>query len=325
MNNNTTTNTSTALSAKLPYNGDLLTDKEKSIISESWDGEAQLSDSVTALHVAVHGGIEFHADEALGLALLCVLSGAEITWTRTRDPKVLAECDLRVDVGEGLLDHHGPRAEAGVAACSRVFTLLLNSRTQPREVWEALAPIVEATAATDTGVADSVNVNPWVHAACMAARARGEGADAAFAKVVSGMTTFVADLVEAAQAAAKAKAAAEREMNERGDAPIVVFSAASRLADVKKMLWENRRQCVYFISPESESDWRVLCAADPTKPYSPFDSRRLIPEKFRGLRGVSLDEAAGTTGGIFCHAAGFIAGFATRQAAFQFAKTCLEG
>jgi uncharacterized UPF0160 family protein len=319
---NNTTNTSTL--SNLPYNGDLLTAKEKAIIVENWDGEAQLSDSVTALHVAVHGGLEFHADEALGLALLCVLSGAEITWTRTRDPKVLAEADLRVDVGEGLLDHHGARAEAGVAACSRVFALLRNSRTQPREVWEALAPVVEATAATDTGVAGSVNVNPWVHAACQAARARGEDADAAFAKVVSGMTTFVADLVEAAQAAAKAKAAAEREMDERGDAPIVVFSAASRLADVKKMMWEKKRSCIYFISPESDSDWRVLCAADPEKPYSPFNSRRPIPAKFRGLRGVSLDEAAGTTGGIFCHAAGFTAGFATRAAAFQFAQACLE-
>lgn len=308
----------------LAYQGDLLTDREKSVISENWDGGAQLIDSVTALHVAVHGGLEFHADEALALALLCVLSGAEISWTRTRDPKILDTVDLRIDVGEGLLDHHGPRAEEGVAACSRVFALLLNSRTQPREVWEALEPIVVATAATDTGVAGSTNINPWVHAAAMAARARGEDADAAFAKVVSGMTTFISDVVEAAQAAAKAKAAAEREMNERGDAPIVVFSAASRLADVKKMMWEKKRSCIYFISPESESDWRVLCAADPERPYSPFDSRRLIPAKFRGLRGFSLDEAAGTTGGVFCHAAGFIAGFATRQAAFQFAKLCLE-
>ena len=319
---NNTTDTST-LSAKLHYDGALLTAKEKAVIVESWDGEAQLIDSVTALHVAVHGGLEFHADEALALALLRVLSGAEITWVRTRDPKVLAECDLRVDVGEGLLDHHGARAEAGVAACTRVFALLRNSRTQPREVWESLEPVVVATAATDTGVAGSTNINPWVHAACQAARARGENPDEAFDKVVDKMTAFVADLVEAAQAAAKAKAAAEREMDERGDAPIVIFSAASRLADVKRMMWEKKRSCIYFISPETESDWRVLCAADPERPYSPFDSRRLIPAKFRGLRGVSLDEAAGTTGAIFCHAAGFIAGFATRQAAFQFAQACL--
>lgn len=319
------TNTTSCLSAKLPYNGDLLTAKEKAIIVENWDGEAQLIDDVHDLHVGVHGGIEFHADEALGLALLRVLSGAKVTWVRTRDQKVLDEVDLRVDVGEGLLDHHGSRAEAGVAACSRVFALLRNSRTQPREVWEALAPLVEATAATDTGVKGSANVNPWVHAAAMAARARGESADDAFARVVDTMTVFVADLVEAAQAAAKAKAAAEREMDERGDAPIVVFSAASRLADVKKMMWEKKRSCIYFISPESDSDWRVLCAADPEKPYSPFDSRRLIPEKFRGLRGTGIDLAMGGdfVGGIFVHAAGFIAGFTTKNAAFRFAQACL--
>ena len=317
-------NTTSTISVKLPYDGALLTANEKTVIVENWDGEAQLIDYAHDLRVGVHNGIEFHADEALSIALLRVLSDAKVTWVRTRDPEVLDTVDLRIDVGEGLLDHHGSRAEAGVAACSRVFALLRNSRTQPREVWEALAPLVEATAATDTGVEGSANVNPWVHAAAMAARARGESADDAFARVVDTMTAFIADVVEAAQAAAKAKAAAEREMDERGDAPIVVFSAASRLADVKKMMWEKKRSCIYFISPESDSDWRVLCAADPEKPYSPFDSRRLIPAKFRGLRGVSLDEAAGTTGGIFAHAAGFIAGFATSGEAFKFAKRCLE-
>lgn len=318
-------NTNTSTLSNLPYNGDLLTAKEKAVIVENWDGEAQLVDNVHSLHVGVHGGQEFHADEALALALIRVLGNADVTWVRTRDQKILAECDLRVDVGEGLLDHHGPRTEAGVAACSRVFALLLNSRTQPREVWEALSPIVEATAATDTGVQGSVNVNPWVHAAAMAARVHGENPDEAFTRVVDAMTTFVADLVEAAQAAAKAKAAAEREMDERGDAPIVVFSAASRLADVKKMMWEKKRSCIYFISPESDSDWRVLCAADPEKPYSPFDSRRLIPEKFRGLRGTGIDLAMGGdfVGGIFVHAAGFIAGFTTKNAAFRFAQACL--
>lgn len=319
------TNDATTTSLDLAYNGDLLTAKEKAVIVENWDGEAQLIDGVHDLHVGVHGGIEFHADEALGLALLRVLSGAKVTWVRTRDPKVLDEVDLRVDVGEGLLDHHGSRAEAGVAACTRVFLLLRNSRTQPREVWESLAPLVEATAATDTGVEGSVNVNPWVHAACMAARARGEAADDAFARVVDTMTAFIADVVEAAQAAAAAKAAAEKEISEAGDSEVVVFSEASRLADVKKMLWERKHPCVYFVSPETQDDWRVLCAADPDRPYSPFDSRKLIPGKYRGLRNAGLDLALpdGFVGGVFVHAAGFIAGFTTKTAAVRFARICL--
>lgn len=309
----------------LSFNRDLLTDKEAMLVHENWDGGAVLRDDLPeTIKVATHDGIEFHADEVLALAMLRVLSGAGIMWVRTRDPKILEEADLRIDVGEGLLDHHGSRAVPGIAACSRVLALLLDSRAQPREVWEALAPVVEATAATDTGVDGSTNINPWVHAAAMGARVRGENPDEAFNKVVDKMTEFVVDIVEAAQAAAKAKAAAEREMNERGDSPVVVFSAASRLADVKKMLWENHRQCVFFVSPESELDWRILCAADPEKPYSPFDSRKLILERFRGLRGEELSKAAGVPGAIFCHAAGFIAGFTSQDAAEQFAKLCLE-
>lgn len=308
----------------LTFDPSLLTEREAQLISNNWDGSAQLKDDVQAINVAVHNG-EFHADEALAIALLRVLSGAEIYWVRTRDPKVLADAELRIDVGEGLLDHHGKRSEQGVAACSRVFALLFQSRSQPKEVWEALDPVVVATAATDTGVSGSTNINPWVHAAAMAARARGENPDEAFNKVVDKMTEFVADLVEAAQAAAKAKFAASDAIVKAGDSKVVAFPAEARLANVKQMLWELKAPCVYYVSPEGESDWRVLCAADPELPFDPFGSRRLIPAKFRGLRGTGLDLALpdGFIGGIFCHQAGFIAGFTSREAAVQFANICL--
>ena len=53
--------------------------------------------------IANHNG-QFHADEVLALSLLSYLprfKNAEIV--RTRDPKLLSECDVCVDVG-GVYD-----------------------------------------------------------------------------------------------------------------------------------------------------------------------------------------------------------------------------
>ena len=67
--------------------------------------------------IATHNGI-FHSDEVLAIALLKVFTEVEYTVTRTRNPKILAEADIRVDVGgkcqlnnfatslKGDLDHH---------------------------------------------------------------------------------------------------------------------------------------------------------------------------------------------------------------------------
>jgi uncharacterized UPF0160 family protein len=39
-----------------------------------------------------------------------------------------------------------------------------------------------------------------------------------------------------------------------------------------------------------------------------FDSRKALPEAWRGLRGEELSEKSGVEGGIFVHASGFVGG-----------------
>jgi len=66
------------------------------------------------VQIGTHDGI-FHADEVFAIAMIadaCNALGAEYTVTRTRNPEILAGCDLRVDVGgkycpeTGDFDHH---------------------------------------------------------------------------------------------------------------------------------------------------------------------------------------------------------------------------
>ncbi|KAF8489399.1 GAMM1 protein [Gautieria morchelliformis] len=78
---------------------------------------------------------------------------------------------------------------------------------------------------------------------------------------------------------------------------------------------------VYILYPdETANTWRVQ--AVPAKPES-FESRKALPEAWRGLRDDELSEKSGISGGIFVHASGFIGGNKTRDGALQLAKAAL--
>lgn len=63
---------------------------------------------------------------------------------------------------------------------------------------------------------------------------------------------------------------------------------------------------VYVVYPdETAGTWRIQ--AVPVSPDS-FESRKALPEAWRGLRDEKLSEASGIDGGIFVHASGFIGG-----------------
>ncbi|KAF8583359.1 GAMM1 protein [Ramaria rubella] len=78
---------------------------------------------------------------------------------------------------------------------------------------------------------------------------------------------------------------------------------------------------VYSLYPdETGGNWRVQ--AVPIKPES-FESRKALPEAWRGLRDDELSQKSGILGCIFVHASGFIGGNKTRDGALQLAKTAL--
>ena len=65
-------------------------------------------------------------------------------------------------------------------------------------------------------------------------------------------------------------------------------------------------QSIYIVYPdETANNWRVQ--AVPLRPES-FDSRKALPEPWRGLRDEELSKVSGIDGCIFVHASGFIGG-----------------
>lgn len=75
------------------------------------------------------------------------------------------------------------------------------------------------------------------------------------------------------------------------------------------MLDVQPNQAIYVVYPdETAGNWRVQ--AVPVSSES-FESRKALPEAWRGLRDEELSKASGVPGGIFIHASGFIGGMSS--------------
>ena len=81
---------------------------------------------------------------------------------------------------------------------------------------------------------------------------------------------------------------------------------------------------LYVLYPEKPTPgakWRIQ--AVPVSKDS-FESRKPLPEAWRGFRDEKLDDITGVKGGVFVHAAGFIGGNTTFEGAKEMALKALE-
>jgi len=86
----------------------------------------------------------------------------------------------------------------------------------------------------------------------------------------------------------------------------------------------SENQVLYVLYPESprpDSKWRIQCV--PVSKDS-FQSRKPLPEAWRGFRDEKLDEITGIEGGVFVHAAGFIGGNKSFDGASKMAAKAVD-
>jgi len=78
---------------------------------------------------------------------------------------------------------------------------------------------------------------------------------------------------------------------------------------------------LYVLYPdETGGNWRIQ--AVPVTQDS-YESRKALPEAWRGMRDAQLDGLTGIPGGIFVHASGFIGGNKTKEGALAMAHKAL--
>lgn len=119
---------------------------------------------------------------------------------------------------------------------------------------------------------------------------------------------------------------AARKQHERGGR-IMVFDQGTPWKDHLYSLEAQHPEeepvlyVLYPESPDEGSKWRVQAVAQNKES---FESRRGLPEPWRGVRDDSLDKVTGLEGCIFVHASGFIGGNKTFHGAMEMALKALE-
>ena len=86
----------------------------------------------------------------------------------------------------------------------------------------------------------------------------------------------------------------------------------------------EEEKVLYVLYPESEQEgakWRIQ-AVSISK--DSFESRKPLPESWRGVRDDQLDSVSGISGCIFAHASGFIGGNKTKEGALEMARKSMD-
>ena len=311
-------------------------------------GSRHASRTVAGMRIATHDG-SFHADECCAVAVLQLAEGDRaLEVVRTRDPEVLAACDLRVDVGfrhdpaTGDFDHHqaggaGRRpdgvpyasfglawAHAGSAVCERLGggadAVALHARVDHALVagidandvgTQVAAPAFEGAPPT-YGLAAIVGaLNPaWDEPGDATSRQR------AFDRAVDLARAVIEREVAGQAADLRAEAGVMDAIAAADDPRLVVLD--SDLPWLRPVA-EHAPEALYVVGPKSRG-WGVQgVRKDPAA----FPTRKPLPEAWAGRQGSDLAAVTGVADATFCHAARFLAVAASREGAHALAAAAL--
>lgn len=287
--------------------------------------------------IATHNGA-FQADDVSSVATLCLL-GLVASLIRTRDPKLLAEADVRVDIGyknnpeTGDYDHHQPEG-AGVrengfpyAAFGLIWrkfgVLLCGSKNVADKVDKQLVQVVDAR---DVGyeffnlkygpapytVSDVIGaMNPtW--------QEDGDY-DKAFMQAVEVAKSVILRAIERAKAEVEAETILPEALANRVDERLLVV-------DVPNCPWENfivensPEVLLVVVYSSSDATWYLWGVR---KVLGQFERRIDLPAAWAGKRNEDLVAEIGIEDAIFCHRQRFIAGAKSRAGVLRMAKLAL--
>jgi len=289
--------------------------------------------------IATHNG-SFHADEVFAIAALGLL-GEPVEVVRTRDPDVLAQADLRVDVGfrddasTGDFDHHqrdfdGARHN-GVGYASfglvwREFGARVCDGDQ--EVADAVdETLVQAVDANDTGQQVTRSLIDGVHPITVNAIIGGLNArwDEAltpeeererFDRAVALAQDILAREVNSAASSRRAQRIVREAITAAPDPRVVELPVN---APWKQVLVPAAPDALFVIYPKRQG---FGLEAVPRELGS-FENRRDLPSAWGGLEGARLVAATGVEEALFCHAKRFLAVAGTRAGIKRLAELAL--
>ena len=275
------------------------------------------------MHVVTHSG-PFHADEVFAYALLRVFSGAEVSLSRTRDPALIAQADVAIDVGgeydpaRGRFDHHQRSYQGALSSAGMVLSWLEHTgKLSAHLAGQLRADWVEYIDAVDTGRRSPGGGVPCISAivsvlaeqACSPADfdARFLDAVAMCEGVLRGLLT-----IDQRNREASAAVAAAMQHAEATGSRVLVFD---RHYKWKRAYFEHggaHHPSDYVLFPDEAGSFRLLGIPDAA---GGMGLKRPLPAEWAGLVDDELSRAVGVEGAKFCHKNRFIAVFASEAAA----------
>ncbi len=296
----------------------------------------------TYVRVGTHDG-QFHADDVFAVAALR-MTYEDVILVRSRDPIVLASCDILADVGgeynpdTNKFDHH-QRGRAGARSNGVLYSSF-------GLVWQKFGAHL---CGGDQSIADMVDQRMVQHIDMIDNGQHMFSGTSQFPGAQQFNTsTFVAllnprydevpaDYESAFHAALifaehalhrmigscigerKARDEVKEACLAAGHSPVIVMN---RFAPWQNCVHEFSAESAQFIVfPGDTGTWMVQ--AIPKSPGS-FTPRRALPEAWGGLRDAQLQELTGVSDAVFCHPGLFICGAKTLAGAMRLAFMASE-
>lgn len=298
-----------------------------------------VSSSDNILTIGTHNGV-FHADECMSVAILRMANHEDvgIEVVRTRNPKELALCHLRVDVGgnydptSGDYDHHQgtagerwdseiPYSSAGLIWSHFGKELCSSEKAWDRVDRQLIAPIdgvdcgwnkKEENSFSFSAMISSLNID-WNE------ERTPETEAAAFTEAVELCYRTLQRTLASANSSVLAEEIVLRDAMDPVDSPILILS---QFCPWQNPIFENglsHIQYVLFQAPTG--DWRVQCVP---KELGSFKTRKPLPKAWKGLNGEALAEVSGVHDAVFCHMGRFICGAKSYEGALALANAAVK-
>lgn len=301
------------------------------------------------IRVAVHNGI-FHADDAFAVAALRRIHN-QVEVVRTRDPEILASCDLRVDVGGEYnpaaltYDHHqrggaGKRANgipyAGFGLVWKHYGLdvveAVIGSPDPIVTQRIDGALVQKVDAADCGVklhdgdprffdGERGVLDYTISHVVSTMNPSWHEDQQDFDRAFAGAVEFAESLLQREIHRAHGSVLAEQRVRSAisgMDGQVVVLEEFCPWQDV---VVPECPEALFVVYPSVEGDWMVQ--AIPPELGS-FEMRKGLPEEWRGLRDGDLQKLIDVPSAIFTHPAGFIGGARNRDDAIAMARLAVS-
>lgn len=292
-----------------------------------------------------HSGA-FHADDVFATAILQIYleqSGTGYRVIRSRDEADFTRGDFVYDVGgiydasKNRFDHHqtgraGAR-ENGIlyAACGLVWKKFGKDLAGEEKIADYLdKKVFQALDAVDNGQDISKPIFPGVFPYSIPSvvgsfnpswMEEGMNEDKQFEKMVAPAKEIIRREISHAKAYFEAEKDIIRSYETAKDRHLIILEKPYLRSEILRILTKYSDP-VYFVYPKRhEGGWKVECVR---KYFETFESRKLLPAKWAGLRADKLAKVTEVEDAIFCHDGLFMASAKSREGAIKLAKKALN-